>query len=115
MKLTIEIPEDIQKYIEFIPEEELSEIFVDIIKRDILSRHEKKEVEQQPKAVDLNAVLNLLKQVQLPPNATQTPIVEQHAAEEPEQIQKHDVVIDEVDVSALDIDDDFDDFMDLMK
>lgn len=117
MKVTIEVPEDIRKYIEFIPEEELSEIFVDIIRRDILSRHEGKEPEQQQQQiVDLNAVLNLLKQVQLSPNAVSaSPSIEQQTVEEPLPVKKHDVVVDEVDVSALDIDDDFDDFMDLMK
>ena len=114
MEVKVTIPGDLEKYLEFIPKEELPDIFVDIIRENIKSRHDKKRNSKLP---EIEEIINLLKnQAVIAPVASVSSIVVGRGEEqEPDTLtESRQNTVDVIDFSDMD-DNDLGDFMDLMK
>lgn len=119
MRVTVDIPNFLQRYLEYIPKEDLPDILVAALKSKIFG--EIKQVEQD-KRVGLEALMSLIEEGKLmPANSNKSIHVVETAATKteeniavsiPEEVRQLKVKTVE---AASGQDDDLDDFMDLMK
>ena len=120
MEIMLRIPDELYRYIEFIPKSELPEIFIDLIRKGIesgVSDGNKVDIVKDS-SLELQSILSAIKQL------GETSFI-QNRQEAPDRVQNitefvekksADFHISKVMVDNIEDDEsDFDDFMDLMK
>lgn len=113
MIIRLEIPQDLQRYFEFIPEEDLPQVCISALRDKVFSEERSKSSSSE---INIEELVSLL-------SKTNTSSVEKKLEEtvyssgesSPKNIQKSERVVTKVEPIVFDDDDDLDDFMGLMK
>lgn len=117
MEVLLSIPDDLVKYIEYIPDDVLPELLIDMVKRDILGRHDcnSRDEPSIKSQQDLSKIFELLQQAQDSSRFNTVQQTQQNSVNEfiETEIEEQETVI----LSQLNIQDteEMGDLMDLLK
>lgn len=121
MEVFLSIPDDLVKYIEYIPKEALPEVIVSIMRKDILGRLEEKQL-QTVSSIDMTTLMQLLQRIQdtVMQNVQSTQIVanQENTLKEDNNMEEKIIKTKYEEVKSMEIledDEDLGDLLDLLK
>lgn len=122
MEVFLSIPDDLVKYIEYIPKEALPEVIVSIMRKDILERLEEKQL-QTVSSIDMTMLMQLLQRIQdtgmQTVQSTQIVANQENTLKEDNKIMEEKIIktkYEEVkSMEILEDDEDLGDLLDLLK
>lgn len=122
MEVFLSIPDDLVKYIEYIPKEALPEVIVSIMRKDILGRLEEKQL-QTVSSIDTTMLMQLLQRIQdtgmQTVQSTQIVANQENTLKEDNKIMEEKIIktkYEEVkSMEILEDDEDLGDLLDLLK
>lgn len=122
MEVFLSIPDDLVKYIEYIPKEALPEVIVSIMRKDILGRLEEKQL-QTVSSIDMTTLMQLLQRIQdtvmQTVQSTQIVANQENTLKEDNKIMEEKIIktkYEEVKpMEILEEDEDLGDLLDLLK
>lgn len=122
MEVFLSIPDDLVKYIEYIPKEALPEVIVSIMRKDILGRLEEKQL-QTVSSIDMTMLMQLLQRIQdtgmQTVQSTQIVANQENTLKEDNKIMEEKIIktkYEEVkSMEILEDDEDLGDLLDLLK
>lgn len=122
MEVFLSIPDDLVKYIEYIPKEALPEVIVSIMRKDILGRLEEKQL-QTVSSIDMTTLMQLLQRIQdtvmQTVQSTQIVANQENTLKEGNKIMEEKIIktkYEEVKpMEILEEDEDLGDLLDLLK
>lgn len=113
MIVRLEIPQDLQRYFEFIPEEDLPQVCISALRDKVFSEERSKS--SSSSEINIEELVSLLSKVGISSEERKLEETVRSSGESsPKNVQKAEKVVTRVEPIVFD-DDDLDDFMGLMK